>query len=154
MGRTRCPCFLNSSGCTDLCSCSKCHNPFSRNQVMETDVKKRASRKRPRHSSYTRTRGHEFLQNNDSEAAEGPWTTLEACILQTVESFLGARSNVQVTLENLAKLYNFVANSEKAKELGLQFKQKSENQIQAKILILSKTKQAFLISFPHARNAI
>ena len=141
--RTRCPCFLNSLGCTDLCSCSKCHNPFSRNQVMETDVKKRASRKRPRHSSYTTTRGQEFLQNNDSEAAQGPWTTLEACMLQTVESFLGTLSNVQVTSKNHAKLYNFEANTEKAKELGLQVRQKSENQIQAKILSLSKMKQAF-----------
>jgi hypothetical protein len=81
---------------------------------METDVNKRAARKRPRHSSYTRTRGQEFLQNNDSEAAQGPWTTLEACMLQTVESFLGVLSNVQVTSETVAKLYNFVANSEKA----------------------------------------
>ena len=83
---------------------------------MEPEVNERASRKRARHSCYTRKRGQQFLEINDSEASQGPWTKLETCMLQTVESFLKVINNVQITYENIEKLYNFVASSEQAKE--------------------------------------
>ena len=114
---------------------------------MEPDVNERASRKRPCHSSYTRRRGQHFLEINDSEASQGPWTKLETCMLQTVESFLNVINNVQVTYENTGKLYNFVASSEQAIELGAHFRPKRVSQIQAKLLSVANTKQGFLNNF-------
>lgn len=146
--KTKCPCFRVGSGCTsNLCFCKKCNNPFSPSQAQEKEVAKTETRKRKRHSSYTRTRGAEFLQANDSKASQGPWTKSEGCMLQTIESLLGVLGSVPVNAESVEKLYNFVANSEKAKELGLDLRAKSVNQIQAKMLQVLKTKTAFLNLF-------
>ena len=146
--KTKCPCFRVGSGCNpNLCFCKKCKNPYSPFQALETEAMKSTTRKRKRYSSYTRTRGQEFLQTSDSEASQGPWTKLEGCMLQTIESFLGLLSSVPVNAESVEKLYNFVANSEKAKELGLDLRAKSVNQIQAKMLQVLKTKTAFLNLF-------
>lgn len=146
--KTKCPCFRDGSACnSNLCFCKGCKNPFSQFQALETEVTKSATRKRKRHSSYTRMRGEQFLQANDSEASQGPWTKLEGCMLQTIESFLGVLRSVPVNAESVEKLYNFVANSGKAKELGLDLRAKSVNQIQAKMLQVLKTKTAFLNLF-------
>ena len=56
-------------------------------------------------------------------------------------------SSVPVNADSVEKLYNFVANSEKAKELGLDLRAKSVNQIPAKMLQVAKTKTAFLNLF-------
>lgn len=142
--KTKCPCFRVGSGCnSNLCFCKNCKNSFSSFQAQETEVTKTATRKRKRHSSYTRIRGAEFLQANNSEASQGPWTKLEGCMLQTIESLLGVLGSVPVNAESVEKLYNFVANSEKAKELGLDLRVKSVKQIQAKMLQVLKTKTAF-----------
>ena len=87
------------------------------------------------------------MQASDSEASQGPWTKLEACTLQTIESFLGVFTSVPVTAESVEKLYNFLANSEKAKELGLDLRTKSVNQIKGKMLQVLQTKTAFLNLF-------
>jgi len=68
-------------------------------------------------------------------------------MLQTIESLLGVLSSVPVNTESVKKLYNFVANSEKAKELGLDLRAKRVNQMQAKMLQVLKTKTAFLNLF-------
>ena len=72
---------------------------------------------------------------------------VKGCMLQTLESLLAALGSVPVNAESVEKLYNFVANSEKAKELGLDLRAKSVNQIQAKMLQVLKTKTAFLNLF-------
>ena len=63
------------------------------------------------------------------------------------ESFLGVFTSVPVTAESVEKLYNFLANSEKAKELGLDLGTKSVNQIKGKMLQVLQTKTAFLNLF-------
>ena len=80
-----------------------CKNPFSPLQALETEVTKSATRKRKRHSSYTRIRGEEFLQANDLEALQGPWTRLEGCMLQTIQSLLGVLSSVPVNADSVEK---------------------------------------------------
>ena len=146
--KTKCPCFRDGSACkSNLCFCKRYKNPFSQFQALETEVTKSATRKRKRHSSYTRVRGEEFLQASDSEASQGPWTKLEGCMLQTIKSFLGVFTSVPVTAESVEKLYNFLANSEKAKELGLDLGTKSVNQIKGKMLQVLQTKTAFLNLF-------
>lgn len=69
-------------------------------------------------------------------------------MLQTIESLLGVLGSVPVTAERVEKLYNFVANSETAYELGLDLRAQSANQIQAKMLQVVKTKTAFLSHLP------
>ena len=146
--KTKCPCFRDGSACNlNLCFCKRCKNPFSQFQALETEVTKGVTRKRKRHSSYTRVRGEEFLQASDSEASQGPWTKLEGCMIQTIESFLAVLTSVPVTTESVEKLYNFVSNSEKAKELGLDLRAKSVKQIQGKMLQVLQTKTAFLDLF-------
>ena len=113
--KTKRPCFRDGSACnSNLCFCKRCKNPFSQFQALETEVTEGATRKRKRHSSYTKVRGEEFLQASDTQVSQGPWKKLEGCMLQTIESFLGVLTNVPVTTESVRKLYNFVANSEKA----------------------------------------
>lgn len=152
--KTKCPCFRDGSACNlNLCFCKRCKNPFSQFQSLDTEVIKGVTRRRKRHSSYTRVRGEEFLRASDSEASQGPWTKLEGCMIQTIESFLGVLTSVPVTTETVEKLYNFVANSEKAKELGLDLRAKSVKQIQGKMLQVLQ-RLHFSISFPRASNAL
>ena len=142
--KTKCPLLRVGSGCnSNLCFWKKSKNPFSPFQALETEETKSATRKRKRYSSCTRIRGEEFLQASDSEAAQRPWTKLEGCMLQIIESLLRVLSSVPVNAESVEKLYNFVANSEKAKELSLDLRAKSVNQIQAKMLQVLKTRTAF-----------
>ena len=68
-------------------------------------------------------------------------------MLETIESLLASLSNIPGTAENIEKLYNFVASSEKVAELCLYLRPKTLNQIRAKILQVSKTKEAFLNLF-------
>ena len=148
--KTKCPCFRDGSACNaNLCSGKRCKNPFSQFQALETEVTEGATRKRKRHSSYTKVRGEEFLQASDTQVSQGPWTKLEGCMLQTIESFLGVLKSVPVTTESVEKLYNFVANSEKAKELGLDLRAKSVKQIQGgKCCKSCRRRRHFPISFP------
>lgn len=118
--KTKCPCFDDGSACnSNLCFFKRCKNQFSQFQALETEVTEGATRKRKRHSSYTKERGDKFLQAGDTQVSQGPWTKLEGCMLQTIESSLGVLTSVPVTTESVEKLYNLVTNSEKAKELAL-----------------------------------
>ena len=144
----QCPCFRDGLGCElNHCFCLKCQNPFSQVEAMQTGEKKKETRKRKLHSSYKRTRGEHYLKINNCQASQGSWTKLETCMLETIESLLASLSNIPGTAENIEKLYNFVASSEKVAELFLYLRPKTLNQIRAKIVQVSKTKEAFLNLF-------
>ena len=90
-----------------------------------------------------RIRGEEFLQANDSEASKAPWTKLEGCMLQTIESLLGVLGSVPVNAESVEKLYNFVPNSKKANKLSLDLRAKSVNHTQTKMSQAKKQRHRF-----------
>ena len=62
----------------------------------------------------------------------GKWTIVEACLLETVESFL-CTPNVLPTYQNITKLYNFMVNSNCAFYLKLNVNPKTEKQVLGKL---------------------
>ena len=63
--------------------------------------------------SLKRTRTSKVLGEQGFEINWGKWTIVEACLLETEESFL-CTPNVLPTYQNITKLYNFVVNSNRA----------------------------------------
>ena len=68
--------------------------------------------------SLKRTRTSKVLGEKGFEINWGKWTIVEACLLETVESFL-CTTNVLPTYQNITKLYNFVPKSNCASHLKL-----------------------------------
>ena len=60
--------------------------------------------------SLKRTRTSKVLGEKGFEINWVKWTIAEACLLETVESFL-CTTNVPPTYQNITKLYNFLVNS-------------------------------------------
>ena len=82
--------------------------------------------------SLKRTRTSKVLEEKGFEINWGKWTIVEACLLETVESFL-CTTNVLPTYQNITKLYNFVANSNCASHLNLTVNPKTEKQVLGKL---------------------
>ena len=82
--------------------------------------------------SLKRTRTLKVLGEQGFEINWGKWTIVEACLLETVESFL-CTTNVLPTYQNITKLYNFVANSNRASHLKLNVNPKTEKQVLGKL---------------------
>ena len=82
--------------------------------------------------SLKRTRTSKVLGEEGFEINWGKWTIVEACLLETVESFL-CTTNVLPTYQNTPKLYNFVANSNRASHLKLNVNPKTEKQVLGKL---------------------
>ena len=72
-----------------------------------------------------------FLGKRDSRFW-GKWTIVEACLLETVLSFL-CTPNVLPTYQNITKLYNFMVNSNCAFYLKLNVNPKKEKQVLGKL---------------------
>ena len=115
--------------------------------VMERKKKSKKgfpSRKRKMVSSppsLKRTRTSKVLGEKGFEINWGKWTIVEACLLETVESFL-CTTNVLPTYQNITKLYNFVANSNCASHLNLNVNPKTEKQVLGKL------------NFKHSRHGV
>ena len=82
--------------------------------------------------SLKRTRKSKVLGEKGFEINWGKWTIVEACLLETVESLL-CIPNVLPTYQNIAKLYNFVVNSNCAFYLNLNVNPKTEKQVLGKL---------------------
>ena len=82
--------------------------------------------------SLKRTRTSKVLGEQGFEINWGKWAIAETCLLETVESFL-CTTNVLPTYQNITKLYNFVANSNRASHLKLNVNPKTEKQVLGKL---------------------
>ena len=82
--------------------------------------------------SLKRTRTSKVLGEQGFEINWGKWTIVEACLLETVESFL-CTPNVLPTYQNITKLYNFMVNSNCAFYLKLNVNPKTEKQVLRKL---------------------
>ena len=74
--------------------------------------------------SLKRRRGTEYLRENDIENITGGWSLLENCVLDMTESFI-LSSSLGHTKHNIFILFNFVINSEFAKNKALNLRHKN-----------------------------
>ena len=130
--RTKCPCYATGKACDDHCSCYSCGNSYGKKEESKKDFPSRKRKMVSSPPSLKRTRTSKVLGQQGFEINWGKWTIVEACLLETVESFL-CTTNVLPTYQNITKLYNFVANSNRASHLKLNVNQKTEKQVLRKL---------------------
>ena len=68
-------------------------------------------------------------------------------ILTRTYTPLGVLTDIPLTSESVAKLYNFVAMSERGKDNGASIRQKNVHQVQGKLLQVHTKKRAFINLF-------
>ena len=130
--RTKCPCYAIGKACDDHCSCYNCGNSYGKKEESKKDFPSRKRKMGSSPPSLKRTRTSKVLGEQGFEINWGKWTIVEACLLETVESFL-CTTNVLPTYQNITKLYNFVANSNRASHLKLNVNPKTEKQVLGKL---------------------
>lgn len=134
--RTRCPCFVNGFGC-EGCSCYNCRNTFGENQKNKEIKNGNGIRKRKSMlsspPSLKRIRGTQFLRENGVANFHEGWSQLEGCILEMTESFLFSATCLSPSNEHICTLYNYVIESNAAKDLGVKFNKKKLQQISGKL---------------------
>lgn len=134
--KTRCPCVAEGAGCTINCKCKNCGNIFQTGGVSARLNKGRKSR-RETVSSYKRKPGTEFMESENASVTSGPWSLLETLCLVVCKELLILNA-LTVNSSNLSTLYNFVAESDKVKELSFIIAQKTTAQVAAKISFQSE----------------
>jgi len=107
-------------------------------------VRKRQAQKITSSSSSSKRKpSYEYLDHSKAAIEFGSWTTMETCILSTIESYI-ASTCIAPTTENIQKLYNFVVKSViSQKEKGSSARVKSLNHVRAKLLHKQKREEAF-----------
>ena len=116
--RTKCPCYSIGKACDDHCSSYSCGNSYGKKEESKKDFPSRKRKMVSSPPSLKRTRTSKVLGEQGFEINWGKWTIVEACLLETVESFL-CTTNVLPTYQNITKLYNFVPKSNCASHLKL-----------------------------------
>ena len=138
--KTKCPCFSQGKACGDECRCFNCKNDFGTREVVS--VRKRRAQKVTSSSPRSKRKPcHEYLDNAGATINFGSWTSLETCILSTIESYI-ASTCIAPTTENIQKLYNYVIKSVVSQEVTGLTRFKSLNQVRAKLLHKKKKEEA------------
>jgi hypothetical protein len=135
--KSKCPCLKNNTYCSPQCRCSLCGNispdtasshkdavSVLADTVQSTPIK----RKRTQQETYKRCKGVEYLANNGFDISPGPWTDMETLILSLVLELLTS-TELAVSSSNVMELYNFVALSDKVKDMELPIAYKSSKSI-------------------------
>ena len=91
--------------------------------------------------SLKRRRGTEYLRENDIENITGGWSLLENCVLDMTGSFI-LSSSLGHTKHNIIILFNFVINSEFAKNKAMNLRHKTLAQISGKLAYKSRRMEA------------
>lgn len=135
--KTKCPCVAEGAGCTVNCKCKNCGNIYQTGGV-SANPNKGKKRRTETLSSYKRKPGIEFMESENASVTSGAWSILETLCLVVCKELL-ILSALTVNSSNLSTLYNFVAESDKVKELSFIIARKTTAQVAAKISFQSKT---------------
>lgn len=138
--KTKCPCFKQGRACGIKCRCVNCLNDFGA-RVKSTSGKRRAQKITSSSPSSKRKRCSEYLDSAGFEVQLGSWTSWETCILNTVESFISSTC-IPPTLENIQKLFNYVAKNSTSHEEKRLANVKTLNQVRAKLEHKKKKEEA------------
>ena len=129
--KRRCPCVAEGAGCTVNCKCKNCGNIFQTGGVSANLNKGKKSRRDKRKP------GIEFMESENASVTSGPWSLLETLCLVVCKE-LPILNALTVNSSNLSTLYNFVAESDKVKELSFIIARKTTAQAAAKISFQSE----------------
>ena len=150
--KSKCPCLKNNTYCSLRCRCSSCGNVSSGTASSHKDVvsERQADtvrttpikRKRTQQETYKRCRGVEYLAENGFEISPGPWTNTETLILSSIVEMIKSYE-LAVTSSNVMELYNFVALSDKVKDMALPIAYKSNKSIIGKLSQLNSRYSVF-----------
>ena len=92
--------------CDDHCSCYSCCNSYGKKEESKKDFPSRKRKMVSSPPSLKRTRTSKVLGEQGFEINWGKWTIVEACLLETVESFL-CTTNVLPTYQKKNKVVQF-----------------------------------------------
>lgn len=113
---TRCKCFKQNIGCSQLCKCKNCSNTFGRRSLL-------GKRNRVMHKQqYTLPSSKAFAEDRCEKIKYGPWTLLENVILAHVlENF--SKNLEDMTVENILKGFNEIVTFSKMPHCTVQIPQ-------------------------------
>ena len=118
--------------------CKHCGNPNGENkQSVVSPVRRK--RKRESASPYKRVRSAEYLAAINVEPNQKLWTVYEQCLLMTIASFL-TFTLVSLSVDNIVRLFNQVANSSICKESKFPIRAENNLQIAGKLQQLETKK--------------
>ena len=135
--KSKCPCLKLGRPCKATCHCKNCANPIAPKISPSVDISPPApsainrKRKRTGTSHYKRVRSADYLISRNLEPVSKIWTAFEQSLLLTVTAFL-ASTLVSPSLENIARLYNHVAESHHCQEAGFPIRKKMAYSLLAK----------------------
>ena len=134
--KSKCPCLKNNVYCSRRCKCSSCGNKCvdikgvdaSQSQKNPTGIKRKRNPPEP----YKRCKGVDYLAKEGFEISVGPWSKLETLTLSVAAELIKS-TGLTVSPNSIMEIYNFVACSNKVKELALPIAYKSSKQVLGKL---------------------
>lgn len=146
---SRCPCYKNSRGCHDGCSCKGCENPYGKRELLPDKqfvLSPGPSRKRYKHSLSTKIdSGKDFMEKMDTKI-ERVWNPTEILIFEVLLQLLN-HLQIPANADTIKKYFNRLA--KRITQLGFEFEvvTKSLRDIQSRICSHDKALKAWLSGY-------